>query len=41
MARHVITLAEAEHLARSGKSKLLARAAMYLAGCPSGGWPET
>jgi hypothetical protein len=35
------TLKQALLLARSGKSKALARAGHYLSGCPEGGWAET
>jgi hypothetical protein len=35
------TLDQAVLLARSGKSKDLQRAAMYLSGCPTGGDPAT
>lgn len=35
------TLKQAIHLARSGKSRDLARAAYYLHGLPVGGWGET
>lgn len=35
------TLTQALHLATTGKSAALTRAANYLIGLPEGGWPET
>jgi hypothetical protein len=35
------TLVQAVHLALTGTSRSLARAASALDGCPPGGWPET